>query len=776
MKPGLFLCHCGDNISSKIDFEKLKKSVSDDVQFIEEKSYLCSNEGMEHVVKMIKSKKPDGIVIAACSPKMHEPKFMRCAEMADTNRYLVDIANLREQCAWVSKDQDPTVKAIDIVNSSINAVKNADCLENIQIPVTKTAMVVGGGISGITAALSLAKHGIKVYLVEKSATIGGNMVKVGKVFSADTMSEECAMCSLGPMINEVGENPNIDVIPLSELSDVKGHLGKFSVKLILKPRLVNIDKCTSCGKCSEVCRVNVPDEWNSNLSFRKAAYKPFSGALPSSYIIDSNACVKCGLCVEICPADAIELTSESKKINLDVGAIVLATGFIELNPETMEEFGYNRFKGVMTQMELARLLAVNGPTSGKLISPLTHKKPKRIVMIQCVGSRDRKPGSIPYCSTICCMTALKHSNYILNHTNGTEIYICYTDMRTPGTYENYYFETQKKGEKTLRFIRGKVSHVKKLNEDILLARVEDTLGGGVIDIEADMVVLSSAIMPSNSISQVQDATKISLSEENFVKEKNPKMDPTQTTVPGIFVCGTAKGAMDITESINMSRSAASRVSEMLTQEFIEIEPKFAVVDQDVCIQCFGCLEQCPSNAIYFDKQVEVDPVACTGCGYCISKCERLALSLPLYSDAVIYARIEGALKNGTQAILTFLDEKIAYAAADNIGSNKLNYPTDVHIIKVPSILRLQVKHLLYAFNNGAKGIFLGDGTANIAGSSLEEKLAEKVEELKKGISTNGFDPELLYFYQAYLPHYKGLATKLKEFDEKLNEAYDKKIS
>jgi len=767
MKPGVFLCCCGDNISSEIDFEKLKRSVCDEVLFIDETPYLCSNEGIEHVVEKIKSEKPEGIVIAACSPRMHEKRFRSCVETAGMNRYMVDFANIREQCAWVSKDADPTVKAIDLLNSSINAVKNSISLEKIQFPVTKSAMVVGGGISGITAALSLAKHGIKVYLVEKSASIGGNMVKIGKVFSADTLSEECAMCSLGPLISEVGENPNIEVIPMAEVTGVKGHFGNFSASIKTEPRIVNIESCTSCGNCAEVCNVTIPDEFNSNLTLKNAAYKPFQGALPSSYSIDPNACIECGSCVVVCPANAINLESKSKDIELNVGAVVLATGYTELNPELMEEFGYNKIEGVITQMELARLLAVNGPTSGKLVSPLTGKKPRTIVMIQCVGSRDRKPGSIPHCSTVCCMTALKHSNYILNHHNGTEIYICYTDIRTPGTYENYYFETQKKGEKSLRFIRGKVAQVKKLNKDVLVARVEDTLGGGVTDIETDMVVLSAALMPSDTISGVQKATGVGLTEEKFVKEKNSKMDPTQTTVPGIFVSGTAKGAMDITESINMSRSAASRISELLIQDFMDIEPNFAVLDQDNCDQCLKCLNQCPSNAIYLDNKVEVDPVACTGCGYCISLCERHALSLPLYTDQLIHARIDGALKMRNSTILTFLDEKIAYVAADNMGSNRLNYPSDIRIIKVPSILRLEVKHLIYGFKRGAKGIFLGDGTANASGESLNEKLNEKLNELVEGISAEGIDPSRVYFYQAYLPHYKGLANKLKEFSKSL---------
>ena len=767
-KIGIFLCHCGDNISSKIDFDRLKDVIAgDDILFIDENPYICSNDGQEMIKEKIEAYKPDGIVIAACSPKMHGEKFSKCVENVDINRHLMDMANIREQCAWVSKDPDPTIKAIDTINSSIYAMKKAVNHENINYPIIKNAMVIGGGISGITAALSLAKQNMKVYLVERSPTLGGNMVKIGKVFSADTLSEECAMCSLGPLLGEVSENPNIEILSLSQVSSVTGFAGNFSVNTNTRPMMIDIEKCKSCGECSRVCKIEVPDEWNANLSTRNAAYRPFAQALPSSYTIDDEVCIKCGSCLESCSAGAITFDGQGTEKTINVGAIIVATGYIELNPEDKEEFGYNKYPDVITQMELARILAVNGPSSGDLIIPSNGKKPQRIVMIQCVGSRDRKPGSIPHCSTVCCMTALKHANYIVNHFKGIEIYICYTDMRTPGTYENYYFETQKRGEKTIKFIRGKVAEVKMDNNHNMSARVEDTLGGGIIDIETDMVVLSCAIGPSENIRDVEEALGIGLTTEEFVKEKNPKMDPTQTTLPGIFVSGTAKGGMDITDSINMSRSAASRVSELLNQEYIEIKPDFSVIDQDKCMHCKDCIKMCPSNAIYENGIVQIDPFACSGCGYCISKCDQNAIFLPLSSDDEIYSRIKGALSMKIPTIITFLDNDIAYVAADNMGLNRLNYPSEVRIIKIPSILRLEVKHLLYAFRMGTLGIFLGDGTGNIAGNLTDEKLIEKVQELKEGVSKAGISPEKIFFYPAYLPHHKGLASKLKDFSKLL---------
>ena len=768
-KIGVFICQCGGNISSEIDIGRLKNAIfDDDVIFVEENPYICSVEGQNKIKENIESSNVDRIVIAACSPKMHEKEFRRCAENAGINQYLLEVANIREQCAWVDKDPDPTSRAIDIVNSAINGVKQAVHHEKINLSVVKNALVIGGGISGITAALSLARQNIKVYLVEKTPTIGGNMVKIGKVFSADTLSEECAMCSLGPLMSEVAENQNIEILSQSQVMGVAGHAGNFMVDVSTGPKFVDEEKCNACGECSCACKVVAGDEWNASLSTRKAAYKPSSQAVPLSYTIDDNVCVKCGTCVESCPAGAIDLNRHATEITLNVGAVIIATGHQELNPEDKDEFGYKNYPDVITQMELARILAVNGPTSGKLVVPSTGKKPRRIVMVQCVGSRDRKPGSIPHCSTICCMVALKHVNYIIDHYKGVEIYICYTDMRTPGTYENYYFETQKKGMKTVKFIRGKVAEVKK-DKDKFVARVEDTLGGGILDIENDMVVLSCAVEPPEDILEIEKALGVSLTPEMFVKEKNSKMEPTQTTVPGMFVCGTAKEAMDVTASINMSRSAASQVAELISQGNIEIEPDFAVINQDRCLICKECVKSCHSGAVYLGETIQIDPVTCSGCGGCISKCQNNAISLPLSSDEDILSRIEGCLSTGTPAIIAFFDEEIAYVAADNMGKNRLNYPSEVRIIKIPSILRLDSKHIIYAFKMGASGIFLGDGTGNAAGSQVSEELMLKVEKLKDEVEKAGIDPEKIYFYEAYLPHYKGLASKLKEFSSSVKD-------
>lgn len=764
---GVFICHCGDNIAGSVDIARLKEAISlEGVSCMEDFPYMCSISGQELIRNRIREAGFDRVIIAACSPNVHEHTFRSCVSEAGINPYLVEVANIREQCSWVAGDGDPTERAIDIVRSSLYAMRHAKPLDKFRVPVKNSSMVIGGGISGITAALSLARQGIKVYLVEEMSTIGGNMVKIGKVFSPDKLTEECAMCSLAPILGEVARNRNIELLTVSRIKEISGHAGDFKVIVESGPEYVDRELCTSCGKCSKACNIFVPDEWNAGLSKRKAIYRPFPQAVPAAFTIDDKACVKCGRCVKVCGAGAIDLEKQSVVRTIEVGAIVVATGHREHDPSEKYELGYGRYDDVVTQLELARLLAINGPTLGKLQVPSTLRPPQRIVMIQCVGSRDEKPGSIPYCSKICCMTALKHASYIRDHFPGAEVFICYTDIRAPGTYENYYQEVQKKG---VRFIRGRVGEVLKLEGDGLLVRVEDTLGGGPMEIETDMVVLSCALEPSAGTIKTAKSLGIGLTPELFVREKHPKLDPGSTTSRGIFVCGTAQGAKDITDSIIQARAAASKAAELAWSGSIDVEPKFAVVDPAKCDSCGKCVSLCPYNAAYIEAgKAAIDPLSCIGLGGCISRCPAHAISLTGNTDDEVYARIDGCMGPGESRIIAFLDESIAYVAADNVGVNRIPYPSRVRIIKLPSVMRLELKHILYALDRGAAGIFLGDGTVNSLSGAVRANVAKRVKELKDALAERGVDPDRIYYYEAYLPHFRGLATRLEQFSAALD--------
>jgi heterodisulfide reductase subunit A len=759
---GVFICHCGDNIKGAVDIERLKAAAcAEGAACVEDYPYLCSADGQALIKDRTNAFGLERVVVAACSPGVHENTFRECVEEAGLNPYLLDIANIREQCAWVPSE-NTLERAVDIVRSSMYGVLHALPLENITIEAEKSVAVIGGGIAGMTAALALAKQGIRVHIIEKSPTLGGNMVKIGKVFSPDQLTEECAMCSLSPVMGEVAKNKRIEVRALSRVSGLKGHAGDFTVTIESAPEYVDRKKCTACGQCAKVCPVKAVDEWNAGLCRRKAIYKPFPQAVPASYTIDDKACKKCGSCVKACGAGAIDLDAVPRTETLHVGAIIVATGHQELDPSDKEELGYGRLDGVVTQTELARLLAVNGPTAGRLENPKTGEASRRVVMVQCVGSRDEKPGSIPYCSKICCMVALKHANYIKDHFPDTEVYICYTDLRATGTYENYYREVQKKG---VKFIRGRVGEV--FRDGTLVVRVEDTLGGGPMELEADMVVLSCALEPSAGTIQTARALGIGLTPELFVREKHPKLDPASTTSRGVFVCGTAAGAKDITDSILQARAAASKAAELVNAP-IEIEPKFAVIDHEKCTGCGACVKLCPYGAAYTNGQITIDPLSCIGLGGCILRCPEHAISLPGCSDAELYARIDGMLVDGPR-VIAFLDENIAYVAADNAGVNRIAYPSSIRIIRLPSIMRLEPKHLIYALKKGALGVFLGDGTTNSPEGAIKANVAKRVEELKKALASEGIDPGRIFYYEAYLPHYRGLAVRMGRFAAGLEE-------
>jgi heterodisulfide reductase subunit A len=756
---GVFICHCGDNIAGSVDIGRLKLAMAaEGAACVEDFPYLCSVAGQSLIRDRIGSLGLDRVVVAACSPNVHEHTFRACVAEAGLNQYLVDIANIREQCSWVPSDADPTERAIDIVRSSLYAVRHARPLEKIPVKVRKSVLVIGGGIAGITASLSLAGQGIKVYLVEKDASIGGNMVRIGKVFSPDKLTEECALCSLAPLMGDVARNRNIRLMTLSRVTGIKGHAGDFRVAVETGPVYIDPGKCVSCGKCAEACGTEVPDEWNAGLSNRKAAYRPFAQAVPGTYSIDARACKKCGKCVKACTSNAIDLSRKAKKQTLRVGAIIVATGHREMDPSGKHELGYRKYPDVLTQTELARLLAVNGPTKGKLEVPSTGAVPRRVVMVQCVGSRDEKPGSIPYCSKICCMTALKHASYITDHCPGAEVVICYTDIRAPGTYENYYREVQKKG---VRFIRGRVGEIVECGEG-LLVRVEDTLGGGPLEIETDLAVLSCALEPSSGTLETARALGISLTPEMFVREKHAKLEPAATTSRGIFVCGTAQGAKDITDSIIQARAAASRAAELVSSRAMLVEPRFAVVDPGKCTGCGKCVQLCPYGAAYVNGKVTIDPLACIGLGGCIARCPEGAISLLGSSDEELFARIDGCMGPGAK-VIAFLDESIGYVAADNAGVNRMAYPSTVRIIRLPSIMRLEAKHLVYAFQKGAAGVFLGDGTVNASSGAVKANVSRRVEELKRIVSEQGISPDRIFYYEAYLPHFRGLVTRLGQF-------------
>ncbi|WP_295621806.1 ferredoxin:CoB-CoM heterodisulfide reductase subunit HdrA [uncultured Methanobrevibacter sp.] len=757
LKVGVFLCECGGNIADTVDLDRVREEL--DVEFIGQFENLCSLNGRKLIRDAIFDRDLDRIVVAACSPISHEKTFQDYIK--PLNPYLMDMANIREQCSWVHSDNEKgTDKAISLINASIEKVKQSDAVDPIYCQTPTEVAVIGGGIAGMNAALSLAKQGTKVTLIEQSPSIGGHMAKIGKVFSPVKIAEECGMCLLNPILNDLVWNENIEVLTNTKVIEAKRRAGTYNLILEKSPRYVDTEKCIACGKCAEVCEVEVPNDWNDNLSMRKAIYRPFGQSYPESYVIDMDNCIKCGNCIKECSMRAIKLRGKAERIPLQVGSVIVATGHKLYDMEKRPEYGYTRFRDVITQSELGRITGVNGPTKGKLLRS-NGKVPKRVVMIQCVGSRDENPDGHKYCSKICCTVALKNANIIKHKNPDTDVLICYTDVRTPGMFEKYFKHTQENG---VRFLRGRPGEVVRKG-DHLVVRTEDTLNGEFIEIEADLVVLSTAMEPSEGTNEIAEILNLGTTEDGFIKESHPKIKPVATDVQGIYVCGTAHEPKDITDSIMQATAAASKVSEY-NHGGVEIEPFIAQIDIEKCTVCGECINRCKYKSMSIQNdEIYIDPMSCTGCGKCLVGCKQHAITVNGNIDEKIFATMKGILSNkkeGERMILVFLDN-IGYTAADNIGVNRLSYPESIHIIKVISVNRVRPRHIRYALENGADGVFIGE----FPGDLMYDEVERKIQGVKDRIEELGEDPNRLTFSKVYIPYFSGLARKFNEFDAKI---------
>lgn len=578
---GVFICHCGMNIAGGLNIEALVESSRQiqGVVYVVENKFCCSEDGQVAVQKAIKDQKLDRVVIAACDPSLHLMTFQRCGEKVGIDPAFVDLIDIRKWTMHGSPQKVGPEQALEkskkLIELAIKRIRLKRLIPLIEVKVEQSVLVIGGGVAGLEAGLDLADKGYRVHVVERLPTIGGKMALLYKVFPTN----DCAPCILAPKMAYANIHPNINLLTNSEVMNVEGYIGNFNIKVTQKPRYIDEKKCTGCGLCIEKCPSEVVERvYSAGMGQRKAIYIPYDLAIPKKAAIDAEHCLyfkkgACRLCENECPTEAIDFDQQSRAIELKVGSIIVATGFDEYNPTEESEYGYGRYGNVITQFQLARLLDIDGPTEGKLLRPTDGREPKSMVMIQCVGSRDENAND--YCSAICCMYALKHAQIIREMVlPDSEIYICYIDMRTTGKgFEEYYKRTRELG---IIFIRGRPGEiVEETDTKNLILKVEDPDIGGLLKIEADLVVLSCATIPSAGTKQLSQILRIELDENGFFKEVHPKLRPVETNVRGIYICGAAQGPKDIPNSIVQAKAVASCVDGELRKARIKL-PEFIV--------------------------------------------------------------------------------------------------------------------------------------------------------------------------------------------------------
>ncbi len=658
VRIGFYICHCGHNIAAMVDCAEVAKYVGQlpGVALARDYKYMCSDPGQELIQKDIREFKLNRVVVASCSPLLHEHTFRTATQAGGLNPFFFHMVTIREHDSWVHTDrQEATAKAKALARAAVSRVARHKALEVKKVSIHPDVLVVGGGIAGIHAALTLASAGKRVYLVEREPSIGGHMAKFDKTFP----TLDCAACILTPKMSAVGSNPNITLWSYSEVAKVEGFVGNYTVTVKRKPRYVNEDLCTGCQECIANCVYKEPkfsDEFNEGLGKRKPIYIPFPQATPQMVLIDPEVCLnfKRGQLTDKCKKTCLEACGEKKAIDfkqkeelkqIKVGTIIVATGFHAFEAGRIPQYGYGTYPNVYTALEVERLVNASGPTSGEVILR-DGRHPQAIGIIHCVGSRDKKTNR--WCSRVCCMYSLKLAHLLKEHT-GAEVYNFYIDIRTAGkSYEEFFDKLLEEG---VHFIRGRVGEVTDWamtpeEEGKLVIRAEDTLAGFVRRIPVDMVVLSTGLEPQADAQEVRRLFNMSCGSEGFFLERHPKLAPVSTFTDGIFLAGACQGPRDIPDTVAQAGAAAMEALALIDKGHIEQEPNTAQVIEAECSGCKSCVPLCPYTAITFDEakqKASVNEALCKGCGTCVASCPSGSLVQHLFEDEEVFSEIAGVL-------------------------------------------------------------------------------------------------------------------------------------
>jgi len=647
----VYVCHCGINIAATVDSTAVAEYAASlpHVVVARDYVYMCSDPGQEMIKQDIRDYGLNRVVVASCSPRMHETTFRAVVQEVGVNPYQFEMANIREQCSWVHSDRVvATQKAQELIAGVVAKATLLEPLEERRVAVTPAALVIGGGVAGLEAALDIAEAGYQVYLVERQPNLGGRMAQLNKTFPR---LEDAGALILSDMERAMA-HPRIEVLTYSEVANVEGYIGNFTVTVRRRPRFVEADRCTACGRCALACVLagQIADEFQAGMGRRAAIFRPSPRALPPTYTVDPAHCLllTTGRCEEgppcalACPEGAVNFDQQEEQVVLQVGAIIVATGYDPFDAARKPEFGYGRYPGVITALEFERLAAADGPTGGRIVIPGTDRPPQQVVFIHCVGSRDKQLGHA-YCSRVCCMYTAKQANVLLDQLPDARVTVFYMDVRafTKGG-EEFYDRARSRG---VRYRRGNPSEIYRRG-DRLVVRAEDTLLRKTVEVEADLVVLAVGLEPAAAGDGVARLLKLARTADGFLAEAHPKLRPVDTTSDGIFLAGTCQGPKDIPDTVAQARAAASSALIPLSVGQARVEAIVSSVNRELCVGCGLCQAACAYGALSLHPWrgiMTINEVLCKGCGACSVACPSKAITLGHFTQKQTLAMLDAML-------------------------------------------------------------------------------------------------------------------------------------